>query len=309
MNIHSAGESVAGNQQPPDRTSSGMSETQLAAPRPTRQSRRGRIVVGRGVPPRDTDSTVGVAAVGGARPRDPRLAVGVLDRGDLTLHPPPPSKVLATAEQLWTAGELQRHLTVSLRRILIGFTLGASIGLVLGFVVGLSRIAEGLVDRTLQMLRALPHLALVPLLIATFGIGELPKVVLVTLGVIFPVYLNTVAGIRTVDPKLVQLGESYGLGRGARIRDIIVPGAMPMILTGIRYALGVAWLTLVIAETIATSEGIGFLAQNGRDMLRNDRIVLAILLYAVAGLLADQITRLIEARVLRWNPHYQGGNR
>jgi sulfonate transport system permease protein len=204
---------------------------------------------------------------------------------------------------------LQRHLTVSLRRILIGFTLGASIGLVLGFVVGLSRIAEGLVDRTLQMLRALPHLALVPLLIAAFGIGELPKVVLVTLGVIFPVYLNTVAGIRTVDPKLVQLGESYGLGRGARIRDIIVPGAMPMILTGIRYALGVAWLTLVIAETIATSEGIGFLAQNGRDMLRNDRIVLAILLYAVAGLLADQITRLIEARVLRWNPYYQGGNR
>jgi sulfonate transport system permease protein len=220
---------------------------------------------------------------------------------------PPPSKVFATADQLWTSGELQRHLLTSLRRILIGFTLGASIGLVLGF--GLSKIVEGLVDRTLQMLRALPHLALVPLLIAVFGIGELPKIVLVMLGVIFPVYLNTVAGIRTVDPKLIQVGESYGLGRAARIRDIIVPGAMPMILTGIRYSLGVAWLTLVIAETIATSEGIGFLAQNGRDMLRNDRIVLAILLYAVAGLLADQITRLIEARVLRWNPHYQDGNR
>ncbi|GAA5060552.1 aliphatic sulfonate ABC transporter permease SsuC [Nocardia callitridis] len=218
---------------------------------------------------------------------------------------PPPSKVLATAEQLWKAGELQHHLLTSLRRIVLGFTLGATIGLILGFVVGLSRIAEGLIDRTLQMLRALPHLALVPLLIAMLGIGEVPKVVLVTLGVIFPVYLNTVAGIRTVDPKLVQLGESYGLGRGARIRDIIVPGAMPMILTGIRYALGVAWLTLVVAETIATSEGIGYLAQNGRDMLRNDRIVLAILLYAVAGLLADQLTRVLEARVLRWNPHYR----
>ncbi|MFD6063478.1 ABC transporter permease subunit [Rhodococcus wratislaviensis] len=164
-------------------------------------------------------------------------------------------------------------------------------------------------ERGERVVRALPHLALVPLLIAAFGIGELPKIVPVMLGVIFPVYLNTVAGIRTVDPRLIQLGESYGLGRGARIRDIIVPGAMPMILTGIRYALGVAWLTLVIAETIATSEGIGFLAQNGRDMLRNDRIVLAILLYAIAGLLADQITRFIEARVLRWNPHYQNGSR
>jgi len=287
-----------------------MSETQLAAPRPTRAEPTGED---RRRPRRAATRhrlqlsvllpwVVPVLVILGWQWAS---STGAISPSIL----PPPSKVLATAEQLWTAGELQRHLTVSLRRILIGFTLGASIGLVLGFVVGLSRIAEGLVDRTLQMLRALPHLALVPLLIAAFGIGELPKVVLVTLGVIFPVYLNTVAGIRTVDPKLVQLGESYGLGRGARIRDIIVPGAMPMILTGIRYALGVAWLTLVIAETIATSEGIGFLAQNGRDMLRNDRIVLAILLYAVAGLLADQITRLIEARVLRWNPHYQGGNR
>lgn len=222
---------------------------------------------------------------------------------------PPPTKVFATARLLWASGELQHHLVVSLRRILIGYAIGATIGLVLGFAVGLSRIAEGLVDRTLQMMRALPHLALVPLLIAFFGIGELPKIVLVVLGVIFPVYLNTVAGIRTVDPKLIQLGESYGLGPAARIRDVIIPGAMPMILTGIRYSLGVAWLTLVVAETIATSEGIGFLAQNGREMLRNDRIVLAILLYAVAGLLADQITRLVEARVLRWNPHFRIGDR
>ncbi|MBM4729119.1 ABC transporter permease subunit [Rhodococcus hoagii] len=222
---------------------------------------------------------------------------------------PPPSKVFDTAARLWSDGELQRHLAVSVRRIVIGFGIGAAIGLALGFAVGLSRIAEGVVDRTLQMLRALPHLALVPLLIAAFGIGELPKIVLVTLGVIFPVYLNTVAGIRTVDPKLVQLGRSYGLRRGALIRQIVVPGAMPMILTGIRYALGVAWLTLVVAETIATSEGIGYLAQNGRDLLRNDRIVLAIVLYALAGLLADQIIRLVEARVLRWNPNYRKGNR
>ncbi|UYP18913.1 ABC transporter permease subunit [Rhodococcus sp. Z13] len=222
---------------------------------------------------------------------------------------PPPTNVVDAARSLWSTGELQSHILVSLRRIAIGFVIGSAIGLAFGFAVGLSRIAEGLFDRTLQMVRALPHLALVPLLIAAFGIGELPKVLLVTLGVIFPVYLNTVSGIRTVDEKLIQLGRSYGLSRGQLIREVIVPGAMPMILTGIRYALGVAWLTLVVAETIATREGIGYLAQNGREMLRNERIVLAIVLYAGAGLLADQITRFIEARVLRWNPNYRKGDR
>ncbi|MGV9733445.1 ABC transporter permease [Rhodococcus aetherivorans] len=222
---------------------------------------------------------------------------------------PPPTDVLDTARSLWSTGELQSHIAVSLRRIVIGFVIGATIGLVLGFAVGLSRIAEGIFDRTLQMVRALPHLALVPLLIAAFGIGELPKIVLVILGVVFPVYLNTVNGIRTVDAKLIQLGRSYGLTPWGIIREIVVPGAMPVVLNGIRYALGVAWLTLVVAETIATREGIGYLAQNGREMLRNDRIVLAIVLYAVAGLLADQIVRLIEARVLRWNANYRRENR
>jgi sulfonate transport system permease protein len=218
---------------------------------------------------------------------------------------PPPSKVLATARSLWDDGELPRYLLASVRRVAIGFGIGAALGLVLGFAVGLSRLAEGLVDRTVQMLRAVPHLAVVPLLIAAFGIGELPKIVLVAVGVLFPVYLNTVAGIRAVDPKLVQLGRSYGLGTAGLIREVVVPGAMPMILTGIRYALGVAWLTLVVGETIATSDGIGYLAQNGRDLLRNDRIVLAILLYALAGLLADQLVRLVERRVLRWNVNYR----
>ncbi|GGL32013.1 ABC transporter permease subunit [Nocardia jinanensis] len=215
---------------------------------------------------------------------------------------PAPSVVLDTAGTLWRSGELPDHILVSLRRVAIGFGIGAAIGLAFGFAVGLSRLAEGVFDRSLQMVRALPHLALVPLLIAAFGIGETPRIVLVTLGVIFPVYLNTVSGIRTVDEKLIQLGSSYGLTRWGLIRHIVVPGAMPMILTGIRYALGVAWLTLVVAETIATREGIGYLAQNGREMLRTDRIVLAIVLYALAGLLADQITRLIERRALRWNP-------
>ncbi len=218
---------------------------------------------------------------------------------------PAPSRVLAAAGDLLGTGELQRGILVSLGRIAAGFSIGAAIGLVLGFLVGMSHIAEGLVDRTLQMIRVIPHLALVPLMIAWFGIGETPKVILVAMGTLFPVYLNTVNGIKNVDPRLIQLGQAYGLNQLQLVRDIVVMGAMPSILTGIRYSLGVAWLTLVIAETINAQDGIGFIAQNAREMMRNDRVILAILIYSLAGLLADLITRLIERRVLRWNPSYQ----
>ncbi|HVV11468.1 ABC transporter permease subunit [Amycolatopsis sp.] len=220
---------------------------------------------------------------------------------------PPISEVLDTGRYLAGTGELQHHILVSLRRIAIGFGIGALAGLLLGFAVGMSRLAEGLFDRTLQMVRTIPHLALVPLVIAWFGIGELPKLLLVALGTLFPVYLNTVNGIRGVEPKLVELGRSYGLGRFGVLRRVVLPGALPSILTGIRYALGVAWLTLVVAETIASRDGIGFLAQNARELLRTDQIVLAILLYAIAGFLADAVIRGVERLSLRWHPHFRRG--
>ncbi|MCQ8186998.1 ABC transporter permease subunit [Streptomyces rugosispiralis] len=222
---------------------------------------------------------------------------------------PAPEAVLRAGSDLAATGELQRYILTSLRRIAQGFALGAATGLVLGFVVGMSKPAELLLDRSLQMVRTIPHLALVPLMIAWFGIGEEPKILLVALGTFFPIYLNTVTGIRGVDPKLLQLGRSYGLGRWSLIRDIAVPGAMPTILAGIRYSLGVAWMTLVIAETISADDGIGYLAQDARQMLRTDQIVLAIVLYALAGLLADLLTRLIERRVLRWHPNYRRPSR
>ncbi|RKN07400.1 ABC transporter permease [Streptomyces radicis] len=217
------------------------------------------------------------------------------------------SDVIDAGTYLAETGDLQRNVLISLRRIAIGFALGATAGLLLGFAVGMSAIAEGLFDRSLQMVRTIPHLALVPLMIAWFGIGELPKVLLVALGTLFPVYLNTVNGIRGVDPRLIELGRSYGLGPLGVIRRVVVPGALPSILTGIRYALGVAWLTLVVAETIASRDGIGFLAQNAREQLRTDQIVLAILLYALAGFLADLLVRLVERFALPWHPHFRRG--
>ena len=219
---------------------------------------------------------------------------------------PAPSDVWTAARQLAEQGELQHDILVSLRRVAIGFGAGASLGLVLGVIVGLSEVAHDLFDRSLQMIRTIPHLALVPLMILWFGIGEEPRVILVAMGSLFPVYINTVGGIRNVDPKLIELGRSYGLGRGELVWSIVLPAALQPILVGIRYALGVAWLTLVVGETIASRDGIGYLVQNARELLRIDIIVLAIALYAIAGWLADLLTRLIEHRLLRWHPNYAG---
>jgi sulfonate transport system permease protein len=218
---------------------------------------------------------------------------------------PAPGTVWRAGADLAATGELQHHILVSLGRIAQGFALGAATGLLLGFVVGMSKLAEIVLDRSLQMVRTIPHLALIPLMIAWFGLGEEPKILLVALGTFFPIYLNTVTGIRGVDPKLLELGRSYGLGKWSLVRRIAVPGALPTILAGIRYSLGVAWMTLVVAETISASDGIGYLAQDARQLLRTDVIVLAIILYALAGLLADLLTRLIERKVLRWHPHYR----
>ncbi|MGY4502168.1 sulfonate transport system permease protein [Bradyrhizobium sp. GM24.11] len=217
---------------------------------------------------------------------------------------PAPSDIWDAARQLAERGELQHDILVSLRRVAIGFSIGASGGLLLGLAVGLFEPVHDLVDRSLQMIRTIPHLALVPLMILWFGIGEEPRLILVAMGSLFPVYINTVGGIRNVDPKLIELGKSYGLGRAELVWSIILPAALQPILVGMRYALGVAWLTLVVGETIASRDGVGYLVQNARELLRIDIIVLAIILYAIAGWLSDLVTRLIERRLLRWHPSY-----
>lgn len=223
---------------------------------------------------------------------------------------PGPLDVVDVTISLVNRGQLQHHILMSLQRVALGFALGAVTGLALGIIVGLSIAARQIADLTVQMVRTVPHLALVPLMIFWFGIGEEPRILLVALGVVFSVYINTVSGIRSVDPKLVEMGRSYGLSKAELIWSIILPGALQQILTGIRYALGVAWLTLVVAETIASREGLGFLAQDARELLRLDVIVLVILIYAVAGWLADFLTRLVEARLLSWHPSYsQQGSR
>jgi sulfonate transport system permease protein len=213
-----------------------------------------------------------------------------------------PSAILATAWDLTVSGELPYHMLVSLRRVALGLGLGLSVGTLLAIVAGLSRRGEDVVDAPMQALRTLPFLALVPLFILWFGIGELPKVLLVALGTTFPLYVNLFAGIRGVDPKLAEAGRVFGLDRRGLVWNVILPGALPSALIGLRYALGVAWLSLVVAEQINASAGIGYLINDARDFLRTDVIVVGLLVYALLGLVADALVRAVERRALAWRP-------
>lgn len=222
---------------------------------------------------------------------------------------PAPSRVVAKAVELIRDGRLLSDLGVSLLRAAVGFVIGGAIGFALGTAVGFSRLAEAVFDRSIQMVRAIPFLALLPLVIVWFGVDEGGKIFLVSLGVMFPIYINTVLGIRQVDPKLVELGRVAGLDDWQLVRRIILPGALPSILAGVRYALAVAWLALVVAETIATTRGIGFLAMDAREFLQTDVIILTIVIYAAIGVLSDAVARALERRWLSWHPNYVGGGR
>ncbi|WP_103340639.1 ABC transporter permease subunit [Amycolatopsis sp. CA-126428] len=217
---------------------------------------------------------------------------------------PAPSSVLAKAGDLIADGELPANLVASLQRSATGFAIGASFGLGLGLLVGLSRVAEALLDRSIQMVRAVPFLAILPLVIVWFGIGEAGKIFLIALGTAVPLYLTTVLGIRQIDPKLLEMTDVVGLGRAAQIRWVVLPGALPSILGGLRLSLTAAWLALVIAETLGADAGLGFMATNAREFLQTDVIVLVVLIYAVIGILCDLVTRLLERRLLRWHPTY-----
>jgi sulfonate transport system permease protein len=217
-----------------------------------------------------------------------------------------PLTVLATGWDLVKTGELQMHLWVSLGRVARGLGIGVSVGLLLALLAGLFRLGEDLLDPPLQMLRTLPILALVPLFILWFGIGETPKVALVALGTLFPIYLNTYAAIRGIDNKLVEAASTLELKRLGLIFHVILPGALPGALVGLRYSLGIAWLILVISEQINATAGIGYLMTNAREFLRTDIIVVGLVVYSFLGLFTDLLVRALEARVLAWRVGFAG---
>jgi len=218
---------------------------------------------------------------------------------------PAPLDVMKAFMDVAASGELWENIGVSFIRALLGFLIGGGIGLFLGLLNGIYPIAEKHLDTTVQMLRNIPHLALVPIVILWFGVGEEAKIFLVAIGVFFPVYINTYHGIRSVDKGLIEMANVYRLSRWHMFSKVIMRGALPSILVGIRYSLGVMWLTLIVAETVAATSGIGYMAMNAREFMQLDIVVLAILLYAVLGKVADSLAKLLERRLLKWNAVYQ----
>ncbi len=218
---------------------------------------------------------------------------------------PEPTAVARAFWHLAATGEMAQHVATSSGRALSGFALGGSLALLLGLLTGTLRSAETLLDSTLQMVRNVPPLALIPLVILWFGIDEGAKLFLVSLGVFFPIYVNTFHGIRNVDPALIEMARSYGLSGWPLYRDVILPGALPSILVGVRYSLGLMWVILIVAETISAQSGIGYLTMNAREFLQTDVVLVGVLLYAALGKGADLVAKGLERWWLRWHPGYQ----
>jgi sulfonate transport system permease protein len=211
-----------------------------------------------------------------------------------------PSTIAATGWRLLRSGELESALLVSSGRIALGLLFGVTAGVVLGLVSGLSRWGDALLDPPVQALRTLPHLGLVPLFILWFGIDETPKILLITMGVAFPLYLSIHSGVRESDPKLLEAARVLGFTRAQRVWHVSLPSALPHALVGLRQGLGIAWLSLIVGEQVNSHSGIGYMINNAREFLQTDVVVVGLVVYAALGLATDALVRGLERRVLSW---------
>jgi sulfonate transport system permease protein len=213
-----------------------------------------------------------------------------------------PATVVKAGWQLWTSGQLSAALEVSLGRALLGLLFGVSAGLVLGVITGFSRLGEELLDSPLQLLRALPFLSLVPLFMVWFGIGEAARVILIAVATAFPMYVSTAGGVRAVDPKLVEAMRTFGLRRLALVKEVVLPGALPALLSGLRLSMTLSVIALIAAEEINTTSGIGYLMNQAQSYSRTDILTVCVLIYGAFGLAADLIARLLERLLMPWRP-------
>lgn len=219
---------------------------------------------------------------------------------------PAPLTVMQAAIAMIASNELQTHLAASLLRVLQGLVVGLALGLLSATVSGLTRWGENLVDSNMEILRAVPNFALLPVLIAWFGIGEQPKVILITLGVWVAIYINTYGAIRNVDASLVEAARTFGAGRRELITAVILPGALPGFLVGLRLALTASWLALIFAETINAPTGLGRMMNDAREYFRIDVIFVLLAVYAALGLASLSLVRFLEARLLVWRRAFDG---
>jgi sulfonate transport system permease protein len=211
-----------------------------------------------------------------------------------------PWTVVTTAGDLIADGRLQSNLWTSTQRAFIGLGFGIMLGVVLALISGLSRLGEAILDGPIQIKRAIPSLALLPLLILWLGIGESMKIVTILLGVFVPIYIHTHNGLRTIDARYVELAQTVGLSQWDFIRRVVLPGALPGFLLGLRFAVTGAWLSLVVVEQINSTSGIGYMMELARTYGQTDIIIVGLVLYGILGLLSDGAVRLIQRKALSW---------
>ncbi|MFB7497943.1 ABC transporter permease [Streptomyces sp. NPDC056161] len=211
-----------------------------------------------------------------------------------------PADVLRAVGELWGNGQLPDALTTSLTRAGAGLLIGITVGLVLGVVTGFTRLGDELLDSSLQTLRAVPFLSLVPLFMVWFGITEIAKIVLIAVATTFPMYVSTSSGVRATDPRLLEAMRSFGMGRFAIVREVVLPGALPSLLAGLRLSMTLSVIALIAAEEINSTAGIGYLMAQAQSYARTDVLAVCILVYGLFGLFADALVRLLERLLMPW---------
>ncbi|MBY7133515.1 ABC transporter permease [Bacillus sp. 12RED03] len=219
---------------------------------------------------------------------------------------PTPLDIFLAFQELIKTGELFGHLSISVFRAAAGFFIGGGLGVILGTIVGFSTRSEQYLDPSVQMLRTVPHLAVAPLFILWFGFGETSKVLLIADGAFFPLYVNAFLGIRGVDSKLFDVARVLEFNKRKLITKLILPAALPNLLLGARLSLGVAWVSLVVAELMGSTEGIGYMIMDARQFSNTDIVFVGIIIFAFVGKFSDSLVRLLEVKFLRWRDSFKG---
>ena len=217
---------------------------------------------------------------------------------------PPPSVIFQTFADLARTGELELHAGATLSRVIAGFAFGVVAGTVLGAITGYSALTNRLVDPTLQALGAIPSIAWVPLFILWFGIFEASKIILIAVGVFFPVYLGVMGAVMSVDRKIVEVGRAFRLSGTAMVRRILLPAVMPAYVISLRAGMGLGWMFVVAAEFMGASTGLGFLLIDGQQLGKPAQIVAAIVAFAILGKATDWLIVLLSAPFLRWEDRF-----
>nr|WP_206766692.1 ABC transporter permease [Bacillus thuringiensis] len=219
---------------------------------------------------------------------------------------PTPLDIFLAFQELIKTGELFGHLSISVFRAAAGFIIGGGLGIILGTIVGFSTRIEQYLDPSVQMLRTVPHLAVAPLFVLWFGFGETSKVLLIADGAFFPLYVNAFLGIRGVDSKLFDVARVLEFSKRKLITKLILPSALPNLLLGARLSLGVAWVSLVVAELMGSTEGIGYMIMDARQFSNTDIVFVGIIIFAFVGKFSDSLVRLLEVKFLRWRDNFKG---